>query len=583
MYTTTLAARITGDRAGPRESRRWRRAPLLTLVLLAAAFLALGTAEAWSDGPTFDEPVYVSAGLAGILHHDVVLNSEHPPLPKALAALPVLFTHPVIPAEGSGPGPDEQAYAARFLDAQLAAGDVRPVTFASRLVPLAGTAAVAFVLFGLAAELFGSALAGLLAGTLWLASPFVLGLGHLDGTDVPFALATALTSWGLLRWLRRRTRRALAGLGLALAAVASSQISGLLVVACALAVVLVAEARARWPARGWAGLARAAGTTAGPALIGLAGLWLGYLILDPAVITQPAPGLPRPYLDGLHFLATQDTQPAAGFVAGSAYQGGRWWFWPVSLVIKWPLASLLLLVAGLAACGWLPRDDRRAAVWAVGLPAAALAGFDLAMPRDVGLRYLLPTLALTAVLAGALVPLAARGRALARRTAGAGVAAALALALAATAASFPASLAWTTWPFRPAYTAVTDSDVDWGQGLYALRTWSAAHHPYVFYFGPRGIGMAAFPGARAWPADPAQQVTGWVAVSVTALNSSNRTQLSWLRRWCPVRVLDGSILIYRFREPPGGVMAAVPAVSPPVCPGSWSSASSPVSSPGPAR
>jgi hypothetical protein len=165
----------------------------------------------------------------------------------------------------------------------------------------------------------------------------------------------------------------------------------------------------------------------------------------------------------------------------------------------------------------------------------------------------------------------------ARRALRAGAGVAATLALIATVVSFPQSLSWTTWPFRPAYTAVTDSNVDWGQGLYALSAWSAAHHPYVLYFGPRGVDPGAIPGARSLPADPAWRVTGWVAVSVTALNSSDRADLSWLRPWCPVRVLDGSILIYRFRAPPGGLTGSGsgPAVSPPVCSGTWSSASGP--------
>jgi len=41
---------------------------------------------------------------------------------------------------------------------------------------------------------------------------------------------------------------------------------------------------------------------------------------------------------------------------------------------------------------------------AVVLPAALLTAFTLTMPRDIGLRYLLPVMALWAVLAGALVP-----------------------------------------------------------------------------------------------------------------------------------------------------------------------------------
>ncbi len=175
-------------------TRTWvNRLSLAVLAVLAAGFAALGVAEAWADAPTFDEPVYVSAGLAAVLHHDVTLNDEHPPLPKLLAALPVLVTHPVVPANGRWSGNDEESYGARFTAAQLAAGKLRDVTFASRLVPLAETVGVAFVLFAVASELSGP-VAGVLAGMLWLASPLVLGVGHLDGTDVPFALGASLNS-----------------------------------------------------------------------------------------------------------------------------------------------------------------------------------------------------------------------------------------------------------------------------------------------------------------------------------------------------------------------------------------------------
>ena len=561
------AAQLT-PAAGRRPGRR--PLPLLILMVLAAGFLALGLAEARSDSPTFDEPVYVSAGLAAILHHDVTYNDEHPPLPKVLAALPVLLVHPVVPSNGPWSGNDEQRYSARFVGAQLSTGHLRSVTFTSRLVPLAETAGVAFVLFALALELFGpatGALAGLLAGSLWLTSPFVLGIGHLNGVDVPFTLATALSSWALVRWLRRRTLPALVWLGLGFAAVADTQISGLLVVACGLAVVLVAQT----VTLGRSGLVRALGHTVLAGLICVAGIWVAYLVVDPSVITHLRLGLPRPYLDGLSYLRTQDTIGAAGYVAGIPFQGGRWWFWPVSLVIKWPLASLLLLVVGLIACGWLPRPTRRLAVWAVALPAVALAALDLVMPRDIGLRYLLPTLALAAVLAGALIPVLQAWSPRAWPVTRTGIAALVVLAAIATVISFPQSLSWTTWPFRPGYTAVTDSNIDWGQGLYTLSAWSRTHHPYVLYFGPRGVSTSAIPGARTLPAaDPAQHVTGWVAVSVTAVNSSNRAQLSWLRPWCPVRVLDGSILIYRFRASPGSPTGPVPASAPGLCSGTWS-------------
>jgi Dolichyl-phosphate-mannose-protein mannosyltransferase len=547
------------------------RLPLLALVLLAAAFLGLGLAEAWADSPTFDEPVYVAAGLAAVLHHDVTINDEHPPPLKVLAALPALLSHPVIPPNGPWSGNDERVYAARFVSAQLSAGTLRRVTFAARLVPLAESAAVAFVLFAIGSELFGPA-AGALSGVLWLASPFVLGIGHLDGVDIPFALATALSAWALVRWLRWRRTRGLIWVGLALAAVADTQISGLLIVAGSLGVIAAFQWRS--------GVGRALAHTGLAALVALAAVWASYVVLNPSVLWRSPGVLPRPYLDGAAYLASQDTMGTAGYLAGMAWTGGRWWFWPLSLVVKWPAASLLLLVAGTlaAVATWrrLPRDTWVRLAAGVALPAVLLTAFTLAMPRDIGLRYLLPVMALWAVLAGALLPaLAALPRRL-RDPARASAAGLLILAALATAASFPRSLAWTTWPFRPAYTAVTDSNIDWGQGLYALSAWSVSHHPWIMYFGPRGITPAAVPGARSLPgparpgAAPAG-VSGWVAVSVTALNSSNRAELAWLRGWCPVGVLDDSILLYHFRQPPAVSVAAVPVQPPPLCPGTYSS------------
>ncbi|MDQ2812820.1 MAG: hypothetical protein M3Z75_13345, partial [Actinomycetota bacterium] len=157
------------------------------------------------------------------------------------------------------------------------------------------------------------------------------------------------------------------------------------------------------------------------------------------------------------------------------------------------------------------------------------------------------------------------------RVAGAVTAILLVVALISTAASFPDSIAWTSWPFRPNYAVATDSDVDWGQGLYALRSWSASRDPWVGYFGPRGITTADIPGARPLLGTAPGRISGWVAVSVTTVNSANRSAVSWLRGWCPVAILAGSVLIYHFSQTPAASPA--PAARPaPLCPGQWSSA-----------
>jgi 4-amino-4-deoxy-L-arabinose transferase-like glycosyltransferase len=560
MRVKALAEGNAGPSRLPASGTWRRRLPLALLFVAAVGFLALGLGEARSDSPTFDEPVYVAAGVAAVLHHDLTLNAEHPPLPKVLAVLPVLLVHPAVPANGQWSGNDERSYSALFVRAQVSAGSLRRVTFASRLVPLAESVGVAFAAYGLAAELFGAA-AGAFAGLLWLASPLVLGIGHLDGTDVPFALAVTLSSWALARWLRLRTIRALVWTGLALAVAAGTEITGVLVVLVSLAVIVGVS----WTS----GVRRALAHAALAAAVTWAGLWVPYIVLDPSVLAHPTIVAPQPYLDGVAYLASYDAGAAPGYLAGISYSGGRWWYWPLSLLVKFPAAVLLLLLAGAVAWYWTERDVRRHALLAVGVPAVVLAGFTVDTPLDIGVRLLLPVIALWAAAAGSLVPVVTGLRPAWRRALTGTLAVLLAAGATSAALSFPDSLAWTAPPFRPGYAVATNSNVDWGQGLYALQSWSKGRHPWVTYFGPRGLTVAEIPGARPLLGTAPGRVSGWVAVSATALTSANGSQLAWLRNYCPVRVLAGSILVYRFAQPP--VAAPAPARPTTLCAGPWSS------------
>jgi hypothetical protein len=40
---------------------------------------------------------HLSGGVTALTDHQLLLTPEHPPLPRVLAALPVLAEHPVIP------------------------------------------------------------------------------------------------------------------------------------------------------------------------------------------------------------------------------------------------------------------------------------------------------------------------------------------------------------------------------------------------------------------------------------------------------------------------------------------------------
>jgi 4-amino-4-deoxy-L-arabinose transferase-like glycosyltransferase len=508
-------------------------------------FLALGLQQAWADSPTFDEPVYLAAGISSLTTHDLRINPEHPPLAKALAALPALFAHPVIPHTAAWHRGDERVYSAEFLQAQLKAGTLQRVMFLARLVPLLEAVLAGLLIFLIARRLFGEA-AGTKAALLWWAGPLVLGLGHLDGIDLPFTLAALLVTLTLIRVLEidrddPSTRRRLLALGVACGLAASVKDTGLLLAALAPAVILVSGWRTR--------RLRSVADALAVGLIAWLFIWVVYVVIAPGSLLHPGL-LPHADLVGLRYLGSNDTLSGPGYLLGSYWVGGQWWYWPVVLLVKVPASTvlfLLLAVVGLAAVG---RDARRRAMAAVVLPAAVITAFTVPGPRDIGARYLLPVVALWLVAAGSVVAIVPADSAQRRRYAAVALALLVAVSAFFTIGSAPHSIAWTMPPFRPGYRVASNSDVDWGQDFYRLLDWSRGRHPAVDYFGPRGITFADVPGATSFVATPPSQLTGWAAVSATKLTTDDHDRLSWLRAYCPLDTIGGSILLYRFDHPP---------------------------------
>ena len=527
-----------------RRRLTWAAFGLLAIVVLLSALV-----QARDDSPTFDEPVYVSAGLLALTQHDVAYNAEHPPLAKAIAALPVLLTPYTLPPGHASGINDEKAYAATFLKAQ---GDhLQVVTFASRLVPTLELLLVGVLLVMLGRQLVGIG-GGLVAGALWLVSPVTLGLGHLNGVDLPFTVAVVVFAGALLHARHHDDLRSALFLGVALGLCLATSALGIFLVLFT-GVMLVIDRRSR-------GFTQWLVASA----VAWAVLWASYLVLAPATLRQSHLLLPAPYVDGLQYLNDHDRVPGVGYLLGQTWIGGQWWFWPGSLVIK--LTTPVLVVLVLAPLRWrfVDRALRRDAAVVLALPAILLLAVVMASPRDLGVRYLLPVIALWCV-GAAPVALVARIR-WARI---AGLVAAVS-AFVMLVASSPHSLAYTSPPFTPAYRVATDSNVDWGQGLTALQEWAPGKTPFVAWFGPRGTSYSDVPGARDLLATDPTRVRGWVAVSVTSLNSDARVRLAWLRAYCPVGTLGGSIVLYRFSAAPSAVPG--PVAPAPYCSGDVSTA-----------
>ncbi|MEZ5182894.1 MAG: glycosyltransferase family 39 protein [Acidimicrobiales bacterium] len=563
-------ARPSGDRI-PVAGRR------AVLLVLAALFLAIGLHQAGRDAPTVDEGVDVSSGVASLVRRDLRMNPEHPALPKALAALPALLAHPIVPDTEAWERGDWFDWSDDFIAANEAAGRLDDVLLYARAVVLLEALACAGLLYLLARRWFGGD-GGLLVAAAWLLTPYVVGIGHVAMIDLPFVLASLGVALLLARWSDRPTTARLLALGAALAGALASRHTAL--VLAALAVALVAERRRGEP--------KAALRDVGIlAAVSFVGLWVVYRGLSPggsssgvqasfeglidggaegSILVKLVGALPLPleWRAGFAYLdLTSGARPSS--LLGRSWDGGAWWFFPVSAAIKVPLAITFGIVGGWWVAARRGRD-RRNLVRFVVLPGLMLWLFLVAQPLNLGLRLAMPSLAFAFIGLGALPRLVGEDLRTARHRVGlAAIGAIVLVGLVSTVVAAPHSLAWTPAPFTPAYRWVSDSSLDAGQALWEVRDWARAHDdPYVAMDTTRGLSTAGW--SRALSAVDPAEVRGWVAVGVTPLMQTRRDEtvwpdpsadpppgfsLAWLRKYCPVGELGGgSVLVYRFDEAP---------------------------------
>jgi hypothetical protein len=341
----------------------------------------------------------------------------------------------------------------------------------------------------------------------------------VDGIDLPATVTALGLSVALVRWLEWRTPGRLVSIGAACGAALVVRDTGPLLLAVALITVGVAAR----------GLRPALAVTA----ISLGVVWLVYGALDPAYTLHHLNVLPQRYLDGLVKLAALHRHPAAAFLLGHHFRGARWWYYGASAIVKLPVTLLLSYALAPVFLRGVPSDDRRRVLVAV-LPAAfALFAFTVATPVDLGLRYMLPVVALATVFVAPIVH--------ARRA----LPVILVLGSAAfTIASLPHSAAWVSPPFDPGYRVVTADNLDWGQDAFRLQRWAAGKRAWVGCYSPWRGCARAIPGARPLRKHtPRSSVHGWLGISASLLVLHQWDP--WLARLKPVAIIGGTELIYR--------------------------------------
>jgi Dolichyl-phosphate-mannose-protein mannosyltransferase len=570
---------------------------LAGLLLLLMAVLAGGAAL--RESVTIDEVAHIGAGVSYLQKLDLRMNPEHPPLPKVLAALPLVcrgvradYSH--ISWTGSE----------KFLPAFLGEwvfgdwllerwNDPKSVLVWARLPMLLVTLALGCAVY-LFARRLGGAWGGLLCLSVYVSTPAFLSFGPLVHTDLAVTLFSLLALWNFAEMWQQPNRRNVVLFGLSLAAGLLSKFTAGILFAAFLAFAL----SLRWRAvpgqpgsdtelRQWRRVRRRA-TLKGVSCAALA-VYAFYFVFSwhqsTSVLerfgTGPVALLlrrllmpPLLYLGGVLWVVLSGRRGT--FILGHAYPHAVWFYFPVVFALKSSLGFLGLLL--LAAVTGICKKVRSETSIAAAIPAQfslhwrvlwvsllVFTGVCLLSPLDISIRHFSVPLALLIML---LAPLPRMLGDLQRRSvARAGAATVVALAVSCL---FTAVHAYPYYiPYinalslgRPNYALVNDSNVDWNQGLPEVRRFAEQQGLQKIAFDQYGFsGVTAFvPQAYPWNCQtPTQEDAGqWVTLS--AANLLEARNCAWLLQYPSVALAGGSIYAVRL---PAQIPAAGSAGGPP--------------------
>jgi dolichyl-phosphate-mannose-protein mannosyltransferase len=539
------------------------RAPYLAAVLvLALAFLLQCLAFARANSQAYDEGVTLAAGLRLLDTGYDDVNLEHPPLGKAIVALPVkLFASPRL---------DVAAWAARR---ESAFGLGRDLFYHSgvpheRLLWL-GRAPVIVLslalvgLIGLFAWRTWGPGAGLLALALAAFDPTLVAHGSLIGLDLPLALWVTAGFFCISEVFRSRRPVWLWLAGVFAGLAMATKHSGPLFVA-AMGIALTVGALQMGNLAAWWNPRDQPASRRRALMHALVDMLL--VVAIAALVVRAALGRAgfEAYLIGIRAqLAHQDVGHPAFFL-GEISSTGWVTYFPVALLMKLPPVTLFLAIVSAFAF-------RKGASWSralsvVLIPLLCLLVSLLFARIDIGVRYALPLWPLIIVAASrvATFPMPASRP----------VQAILALAFlyhpVAAMRISPHDLAFFSdivgGPAR-GRRYLSDSNLDWGQDMGSLGAWLASRERprrlYLSYFGtadPRAYGVSYWPAPNAcphpapWTRDP-EPATGRELLAVSAMNLQgvffgDTAAYGWLAGRPPVAELGYSISVYDITDDP---------------------------------
>jgi 4-amino-4-deoxy-L-arabinose transferase-like glycosyltransferase len=465
---------------------RWRPelACAALLVFMGANLLSAVSRKSIAN----DELYHIPAGYYHLSEGFFRIGSEHPPLAKMWAALPLLAM------DVSAPPPFLPGEPYADMTWRLTSGfwlenreRFLAICAVTRLLMVLLTLALGGLVFAHARRLLGPR-AALFAVALFCVEPTLLAHGRVVGTDVPAAFAYLLAFYALGAYARARTWPRALLVGVAAGAALVTKLSMIVVVPVLGAAALVALAFAPRLGERRATLALHAALAVAAALVALNAAygfrdeplvvsdleWLAPKSPEDVAATTTAlraaaAVLPTDFLVGLHNIIAFDRAGTPASLLGQHARHGWWYYFPVAFALKTSIPFLLAALAGVVWGAWLlvARRDYRFLLLVV--PPVLYTALAMQSHVNIGIRHLLPAFPFLAILGGALLDRVARverRRGLAIAT----VALTLGLAAAEAIRAFPDYVPYMNQlaSRRPHWWYLSDSNVEWGDDVQEL-------------------------------------------------------------------------------------------------------------------
>jgi hypothetical protein len=540
-------ANPAGVQAGGRSKTRWIIPSLLCLLFVAQCLWFINTQSLSND-----EPLHIIAGLEAWRLHRFERWNDHPPLVFLLCTLPLVHTAAEIDIQ-----PEAKYADAIKPNPEMIAWGARPV------VVLLGV--LLGVLLWLTARRLFSEGAANFALALFAFSPSLIANFSITCNDGAVAFIVFVTAMQVVYWRRTQSWGRTIALGLILGALLATKFSTSVMFALALALVLVLKPNAvAWNPREWNWR-----KTIAMVVVAFFFVWGTYFFhwtkvsVKNGFVSVTSPNRTKAttgdmhrhlnltlylpageYVEGMGRVANHLNLGHPTFFLGQVSAGKGWKsYFPVVVALKWPPVVLAIFLTAVT-LGLLRRIKFPSDLLLFSLFPGLYFLVAIFSKVDLGERHILLVYPFALLFAAALWHCARHKRAVLAL-----LVALVVVNAADTLRYAPGYLSYFTPFVSPAtsYKLLSDSNLDWGQGLLALRQYQQQHPNETIHLAYFGTIDPRLYGIRYTPLAPNEKVTGTVIVSATHLSGQlldDPAGYRWATQYPEKTILDHSLHVF---------------------------------------